>query len=158
SARLSDDLRQEAQKSGRLLHPAIITIHELVEEGRATYLVMEFVDGKTLAELMLQPERPGDAEFVGYLAQAADALDYAHSQGVVPRDIKPSNLMITQRGQLKLADFGIAKLLNQTSAHTRAGLVRGTVHYMSPEQIGHAAMSGRSDQFSLAVLAYEWFT
>jgi serine/threonine protein kinase/tetratricopeptide (TPR) repeat protein len=157
--RLRASLRQEAQKAGRLSHPNIVTVHELIEEEQTAYLVMEFVEGKTLAAQLASGEHLPEATIVGYLHQAAEALDYAHGEGVIHRDIKPANLMITSRGQLKIADFGIAKALGDNAMpKTETGLLRGTAHYMSPEQIEQSGISGLSDEFSLAVLAYEWLT
>lgn len=152
-------LKHEAQKAGRLSHPNIVTVHELIEEEQTAYLVMEFVEGKTLAVEMASGAPMSEATILGYLRQAADALDYAHAEGVIHRDIKPANLMITNRGQLKIADFGIAKTLGETAmSQTAPGFVRGTPQYMAPEQIEQTGVSGLSDQFSLAVVAYEWLT
>jgi serine/threonine-protein kinase len=100
-----------------------------------------------------------DQTILSILRQAADALDYAHAQGVVHRDVKPANFLLTERGVLKITDFGIAKVLNaETTGVTETGVMIGTTQYMSPEQIELHPVTGRSDQFSLAVMAYELLT
>jgi len=158
SAALRARLRQEAMFSGKLSHPSIVTIHEFIEQDNGAYLVMEFVEGITLADRMAEPAT--EATIISLLRQIADALDYAHSEGLVHRDVKPANMLVTARGQLKVTDFGIAKLLNDTIAggQTQTGFVRGTAHYLSPEQIEQRGISGHSDQFSLGVIAYQWLS
>ncbi|MEO8025994.1 MAG: protein kinase [Bryobacteraceae bacterium] len=158
SAALRARLRQEAKFSGKLSHPSIVTIHEYLEQDDGAFIVMEFVEGVTLADRMAEPCT--EATIISLLRQIADALDYAHAEGVVHRDIKPANMLVTSKGQLKVTDFGIAKLLNDTIAggQTQTGFVRGTAHYLAPEQIEQKGISGQSDQFSLAVIAYQWLS
>jgi serine/threonine-protein kinase len=151
-------LKREAQSAGALSHPNTVTVHELAEEGDITYIVMELVTGRNLREVMAGGRLP-DQTILSILSQAADALDYAHAQGVVHRDIKPANFLLTERGTLKIADFGIAKVISaENTGVTQTGMMIGTTQYMSPEQIELNPVTGRSDQFSLAVVAYEMLT
>src|SRR6478609_2564020 len=147
---------REAQAAGRLSHPGIVTIYDVGEDEAAhtPFIVMECVTGQSLDRLVAAAPsgilpRTTALELVQHIAEA---LDYAHSQGIVHRDIKPANIMITAAGQPKIADFGIAKLaLAET---TMPGQVVGTPAYMSPEQLNGKAVDGRSDLFSLGVIAY----
>ncbi|MGQ9918105.1 MAG: TonB family protein [Bryobacteraceae bacterium] len=158
---MQDRLQREAQSAGRLSHPNIVTIYQIgyaeLQPGQTTaFLAMEYVPGPNLAAV-LDSLRAGPPErIVGYLRQAAAALDYAHSRGVIHRDIKPANLLVTPEGVLKIADFGVAKIITQTVTVT--GTVLGSPAYMSPEQIKAEPIDGRTDQYSLAVVAYELFT
>lgn len=147
---------REAQAAGRLSHPGIVTIYDVGEDEAAhtPFIVMECVDGESLDRLVAATPsgalpRASALELVQHIAEA---LDYAHGQGIVHRDIKPANIMVTAAGQPKIADFGIAKLaLVET---TMPGQVVGTPAYMSPEQLNGKAVDGRSDLFSLGVIAY----
>jgi serine/threonine protein kinase len=150
-------LRREAHAAGVLSHANIVTVHEFEELGDLTYIVMEYVEGQTLAQKM--KGEPQSVEFIiSFLRQAAEALDFAHSKNIVHRDVKPGNFLITAAGLVKVADFGIAKALGVDSDLTKTGTLVGTVHYMSPEQIASKQATGLSDQFSLAVIAYEMTT
>ncbi len=154
---LSERFRREARAAGILSHPNIVTIHEFDDSGDPTFLVMEFIDGRTLSDWMAQGRiLPLELVF-SILRSAAEALDFAHSQNIIHRDVKPSNFLITNTGILKIADFGIAKMDGDTSL-TSTGMVIGTAQYMSPEQIAAKTVTGRSDQFSLAEIAYELLT
>ena len=149
--------RREARSAGNLSHPNIVTIHEFNDTGDVMFIAMEFVDGQTLAQRMNEPKLP--LGFVlSTVRSAADALDFAHASNIVHRDVKPANFLITKQGLLKITDFGIAKMLDSDVSLTNTGMVIGTVQYMSPEQIGAQSVTGRSDQFSLAVIAYEMLT
>jgi serine/threonine-protein kinase len=153
---LRERLFREAQSAGRLSHPGIVTIYDIEEEDDLAYISMELVDGVTL-ESMIQAGETGDLTFVGrVLRLSAAALDYAHSRDIVHRDIKPANLMITRDGRVKITDFGIARI--SSSQLTQTGTVMGTPSYMSPEQVKGDPLDGRSDQFSLGVIAYEMLT
>jgi serine/threonine protein kinase len=159
-AALRSRFRREARSAGSLSHPNIVTIHEFDDSGDPMFIAMEFIDGQTLAKAMCGGRLP--SKFIlKVLQSAADALDYAHSHNIVHRDVKPANFLIDKSGHLKIADFGVAKLLEidagQTSL-TCTGMVVGTPQYMSPEQISEDRVSGRSDQFSLAAIAYEMLT
>ncbi len=146
----------EAKASARLTHPQIITVYDFGEEDDLAYMAMEFLKGTELRTRMAKgaisvPEAVHIAE------QVAEGLGYAHEHGVVHRDIKPSNIMLLPHEQVKIMDFGIARM--RTSDHkTSTGLVLGTPKYMSPEQVTGAAIDHRSDIFSLGVVLYEMLT
>lgn len=153
---LRERLFREAQSAGRLSHPGIVTIYDIAEENGIAYITMEFVEGRTLEELMNAGE-VGDLKAVAQLVdQMAGALDYAHARQIVHRDAKPSNILVTPDGHTKIMDFGIARITS--SQMTQTGTVMGTPSYMSPEQVRGESIDGRSDQFSLAVMAYELVT
>jgi serine/threonine-protein kinase len=161
-AKLSDALRErfrrEARSAGVLSHPNIVTIHEFNDSGDVAYIVMEYVDGMSLAEKMARERLPLGLT-LKVVQAGADALDFAHEQNIVHRDVKPANFLVSNSGFVKVADFGIAKLMDaDTGGLTSTGMVVGTAYYMSPEQVAAAAVTGRSDQFSLAVIAYELLT
>lgn len=146
---------REAQSAGILSHPNIVTIHDVVEasdEG-ATIIAMEYVRGTDLKELIRRDEPLDLNDVADLIWQVAEALEYAHSKGVVHRDIKPANILITGDGRVKLTDFGIARL--NTSNLTHAGQLLGTPNYMAPEQIRGLDVDHRADIFSLGVVLYE---
>ncbi|MGA2327084.1 MAG: protein kinase [Bryobacteraceae bacterium] len=154
-------LLKDARNAGSLLHPNIIAVYGFEQEGDTPFIVMEFVNGPTLKGVLGKDGTLDPKSVVRYLRQAADALDYAHRKGIIHRDIKPDNIMISEEGNVKIADFGISKVVTgQTSGHTltQAGMVLGTPHYMSPEQVQGLTLDGRSDLFSLAVVAYQMLT
>jgi TPR repeat protein/serine/threonine protein kinase len=153
---LEDRLFREASSAGRLAHPGIVTVYDVGKEGEMAFIAMERVEGPTLQQMM--KERKLDRQLsLEILRQAAIAMDYAHGEGIIHRDIKPANIMLHKGTQAKIADFGIAKV-STMSQLTVAGAILGTPSYMSPEQIQNLPLSGRSDQFSLAVVAYEMLT
>lgn len=153
---LRDRLFREAQSAGRLSHPGIVTIYDIAEENGIAYISMEFVEGRTL-EGMMNAGDVGDLNAVAQLIdQMASALDYAHAREIVHRDIKPANILVTNEGEMKITDFGIARIAS--SKMTQTGTVMGTPSYMSPEQVRGESIDGRSDQFSLTVMAYELIT
>lgn len=154
-AKLRDRLRREAQSAGILSHPGIVTIYDVAEQDDLAYISMEYVDGPTLERMMLT-DPPDGKLILEILTQTAAALDYAHKRGIVHRDIKPANIMIHERSIAKVTDFGVARI--QSQQMTQAGSLVGTPNYMSPEQIHGRPVDGRSDQFSLAVIAYELLT
>jgi serine/threonine-protein kinase len=156
-AELTQRLQREAQSAGILSHPGIITIYDIGEENEDAYIVMEYVDGKTLEELLDSGVPQRSKTLLSVLHKAAAALDYAHSKGIVHRDVKPSNIMICSDEAVKIADFGVAKFATATSL-TQSGFVLGTPNHMSPEQAQGRGVDGRSDQFSLAVVAYRMLT
>jgi serine/threonine protein kinase len=155
--RLRERLFREARSAGMLSHPGIVTIYDVEEQDGLAYIAMEYVDGPTLDQVLSGPEAITPEGMFSILAQTAAALDYAHGKSIVHRDIKPANIMITADGTAKIADFGIAKITT-SEQFTMTGSIVGTPHYMSPEQIQGHAVDGRSDQFSLAVIAYEMLT
>jgi TPR repeat protein/serine/threonine protein kinase len=154
---LNDRLFREARSAGRLSHPGVVTIFDVGREGDTAFIAMERVEGKSLQEILVSGRKLTIPETLDILRQSAAALDYAHSCGVVHRDIKPANIMLHKTATVKIADFGIAKM-DTTQTQTATGWVMGTPRYMSPEQIGQKPLDGRSDQFALAVVAYELLT
>jgi hypothetical protein len=162
---------QEAQAASGLNHPNIITVHDIVNEPEGDYMVMEFVSGKTLVDLIPKGGlRPPQA--LKYGVQMADALSVAHAAGIVHRDLKPGNIMVTDSGLVKVLDFGLAKLTDRGPASnmgdntqtiadaplTVEGSIIGTVSYMSPEQAQGKKVDTRSDIFSFGVVFYEMLT
>ena len=154
---LTRRLFREAQSAGVLSHPGIVTIHDVGEQGNEAYIVMEYVDGRNLEDVLASGVPQHSGTLLSILRQSATALDYAHGKGIIHRDIKPANIMLCHDGVSKIADFGVAKPA-ASSSMTIAGLVLGTPSYMSPEQAQGQAVDGRSDQFSLAVVAYRMLT
>ena len=154
--RLRERLVREAQSAGILSHPGIVTIYDIAEENGMAYIFMEFVNGPPLEKMLLHEQTPDKETLLSIFRQTAAALDYAHKKGIVHRDIKPANIMIHEDGTAKVTDFGVAKIVSQQM--TLAGTMMGTPSYMSPEQVQGTAVTGRADQFSLAVIAYEVLT
>jgi serine/threonine-protein kinase len=157
SERLRERLFREARSAGILSHPGIVTIYDVEQQGSLAYIAMEFVDGPTLDQVMAPGKTLTADKIFSVLAQAGAALDYAHLKGIVHRDIKPANIMIAKDGTAKITDFGIAKI-TASDQFTVTGAIVGTPHYMSPEQVQGQPVDGRSDQFSLAVIAFEMLT
>jgi serine/threonine-protein kinase len=148
---------REAETAGRLSHPNIVQIFDAGEEHDLAYIAMEFIKGTDLTKNVKPNNLLKTEEVLKYMADAADALDYAHSNGVVHRDIKPANMMLlTETKTIKLMDFGIARLTD--SSKTKTGMVLGTPSYMSPEQLSGKKVDGRSDLFSLGVTLYQLLT
>src|SRR6185436_14842838 len=157
-------LVREAQSAAKLDHPNICAIYDVNEAGSFTFIVMQYIEGETLAECM--EREPLDLSTALTIAeQAAEGLAEAHARGIVHRDIKPQNMMLTQRGQLKILDFGLAKqMLSSDSVDNEAptqellstpGHVVGTMPYMSPEQVRGEPLAPSSDIFSLGITLYE---
>ncbi len=148
---------REAETAGRLSHPNIVTIYDAGEEHDLAFIAMELLEGKDLTN-WVKPDQPLPVAWVvDIVAKVADALDYAHRQGVVHRDIKPANIMYHEASKsIKVTDFGIARVT--ASSRTKTGIVLGTPSYMSPEQIAGKHVDGRSDLFSLAVMLFEMLT
>src|SRR5450755_589062 len=154
----------EARAVSALNHPNIVTLHDIANEGGIDYLVMEYVEGRSLDKL-ITPKGLPLAEVTGYSMQIASALAAAHAAGIVHRDIKPANVIVTAESQIKVLDFGLAKLTERApgredetltnEALTEAGTVMGTIAYMSPEQASARPLDSRTDIFSLGVILYE---
>ena len=147
-------LKREAKIAAALEHPGIVTIYHSGEHGNEPYVVMQFIEGPTLETLVHAAARLDRAEAMRILGEVAAALDYAHSKGVIHRDIKPPNIMLAGGRIAKVCDFGIAKFMTSNGSNT----IIGTPYYMSPEQLQGSPLSGRTDQWSLAIMAYEILT
>jgi serine/threonine protein kinase len=152
---------REARALAKLSHPSIVTVYDFGESGGRFYLLMEFVDGVNLRHL-LQEQRLTPEQALTIVPQLCEALQYAHEQGVVHRDIKPENILLDKRGHVKIADFGLAKLLGPKvadSALTGSQQIMGTPHYMAPEQWERPqSVDHRADIYSLGVVFYEMLT
>ncbi len=146
--------KREAKIAAALDHPNIIPIHRIASGGKVFWYAMKYLEGDALDETLRAKERFTLDETTEILTQVADALDYAHEHDVVHRDIKPANVMLDRRGRVVVTDFGIAKPLTEVTL-TASGSVVGTPYYMSPEQGAGRPVDGTSDQYSLAVMAYE---
>ena len=152
-----DRLRREARALAALNHPNILTIHEIGDADGTPFLVLEWVGGGALSDLSFQ--RPlSTREFARVVLPIAEALGAAHDQGIVHRDVKPANVLVSDEGRVKLADFGLARSREFDPDVTRTAGVVGTVAYMSPEQANGAEVGPTSDVFSFGVLAYELLT
>jgi serine/threonine-protein kinase len=147
---------REAQAAGGLNHPNILTIYDSGEEMDVAWIAMEFLSGKDLEVYCRKNNLLPWPRALEICAKAADALDYAHKKGVVHRDIKPANIMLLESGEVKVTDFGIARIVD--SSQTKTGTVMGSPSYMSPEQFAGKKVGGRSDLFSLGVTLYEMLT
>lgn len=152
--KLKERLLREARTAGRLNHPNIVTIHDVGESARFTYIVMEYLNGQNLKTILNREGKIDLKRAFNIVRQICLALQFAHAHQIIHRDIKPSNIILLEEDQVKVADFGIAKLPNFETI-TDEGSVVGTPYYMSPEQIEGRPVDGRSDIFSLGVLMYE---
>ncbi len=150
---------REARAMAKLDHPNIVTIHESGEAGGLPFLLMEYIDGVTLREAMVN-RLLTTTEALAVIPQVCDALDFAHRHGVVHRDIKPENILIDQTGRVKIADFGLAKLADPKNVTlTRTQQAMGTPHYMAPEQWERPnEVDHRADVYALGVVLYELLT
>src|SRR5919198_1700422 len=149
--------RHEAQAIARLRHPNIVDVHDFGEFQGTPYMIVEYVPGGSLAGKMAQgPREPAVA--LKYLRGIAAGLDYAHGHGVVHRDVKPANVLLTADDSPVLADFGLAKLLEGNSLKSMTGVTTGTPAYMAPEQVTGLQVGPAADRYSLASIAYEMLT
>ncbi len=147
---------REAVTAANVRHPAIVTIYDVGEADQLRYIAMEYIAGRTLMEVLQERGRLGLPLTIAVLEPVAQALDYAHQQGMVHRDIKPHNIMVDIDGRVLLTDFGIAIGQNEPGERlTRTGVFMGTPEYISPEQAQSQPLTGHSDLYSLAVVAYE---
>jgi serine/threonine-protein kinase len=146
--------KREAKIAAKLDHPNIIPIYRIASGGKVFWYAMKYLEGESLDQKLRNTGRFSLEETIDVLGQIADALDYAHEHEVIHRDVKPANVLLDSRGRVVVTDFGIAKPLTESSL-TASGSVIGTPHYMSPEQGSGRPVHGPSDQYSLAVMAYE---
>ena len=144
---------REARSAGRLNHPNIVTIFDVGEQDGVAYIAMEVLEGRSLQQMVREPGRMPLASIVNIAAQVADALDHAQRFGIVHRDVKPANIMVSATGRAKLTDFGVAHV--PSSSMTQTGAALGSPKYMCPEQVTGQPVDPRSDIFSLGVVLYE---
>ncbi len=165
--RLSDDgdpavqeaeerFRREAKAAGRLSHPGIVAVYDFGEQGDQAFIVMELVEGRVLKEILATGHPFAVADVIDIMSKVLSALDYSHRMDVVHRDIKPGNIILTASGEVKIMDFGVARL--ECSTMTQTGTILGTPSYMSPEQFLGESVDGRSDIFSAGAVLYELLT
>ncbi len=148
---------QEAQVMARTSHPNLVQVHDLEQIGDANYIVLEFVRGKSLRDRINQGTLPLPQTFA-VMHGVLQALDYAHKHAIVHRDMKPENVLMSEEGDVKVADFGIARLTDDSGAGstaTKTGTTVGTPQYMSPEQVASSKVDGRSDLYSAGIMFYE---
>ncbi|MCX5671058.1 MAG: bifunctional serine/threonine protein kinase/MFS transporter [Planctomycetota bacterium] len=160
-AAFAERFKREARSLARLNHPSIVAVYDFGQAAGLYYFVMEYVDGVNLRQ-MERTERLAPREALGIVVQVCEALQFAHDEGIVHRDIKPENILLDKKGRVKIADFGLAKLLGRTPADftlTQPQQVMGTPAYMAPEQLEHPAeVDQRADIYSLGVVFYEMLT
>ncbi len=155
-AEIKEKFFREAESAGTLSHANIVTIYDAGEDRDLAYIAMEYLEGITLLRFTRAKRLLPVRKIITYFTKIAEALDYAHDQGIVHRDIKPANVMVLKNGEIKITDFGIARIT--TSSHTQTGVVKGTPYYMSPEQFSGAKVDGRSDIFSLGTMLFQLLT
>lgn len=150
---------KEAMAIGRLNHPGVVTIYDVGQTDRGIFIAMEFVEGRPLSDCIKENKFSDLIQVIDMAIQVAEALDYAHTKGVIHRDIKPANIILNHDGRPKITDFGIAHI-EEASANlkTQVGEILGTPSYMSPEQALGKPLDGRSDIFSMGVILYELTT
>jgi predicted Ser/Thr protein kinase len=146
---------REAEIAAKLHHPNITTVYDFGREGGEPYLVQEYLSGEDLDHLIKKQEQVPLARKIDYLIQVGEGLGHAHAHGVIHRDVKPANIRILEDGQVRIMDFGIARLVEETQRFTQVGMTIGTAGYLSPEQLQGLDVDHRSDIFSFGVLAYE---
>jgi len=154
--KLKKNFFREAESAGTLSHPNIVTIYDAGDEQDLAFIAMELLDGDDLEKYTKKDDLFPMRKVIGYIADVADGLDYAHQQGIVHRDIKPANIMLLNSGVVKITDFGIARIT--ATSQTQTGVVKGTPFYMSPEQFSGEKVDGRSDIFSLGVMFFQLLT
>jgi serine/threonine protein kinase len=160
-ATFQERFRREAQNSAALNHPAIVAVYDTGEEISSTgeklpFIVMEFVSGHTLKEVLAQEQRIQPRRALEMIADICAALEFSHRHGIIHRDIKPGNVMITQNGQVKVMDFGIARALaSGATTMTQTSAVIGTAQYLSPEQARGESVDARSDVYAAGCVLFE---
>lgn len=154
--KMKEKFFREAESAGTLSHPNIVTIYDAGDEQDLAYIAMEYLEGQDLEAYTKKGNLLSMRKIIDYIADIADALDYAHQKGIVHRDIKPANIMLLKSGVVKITDFGIARIT--ATSQTQTGVVKGTPYYMSPEQISGQKVDGRSDIFSLGIMMFQLLT
>jgi serine/threonine protein kinase len=151
---------REAQAAGILNHPSIVTVHDIGQDEPSgmSFIAMEYVEGANLKEVLSQGRPLSFEQAADIIAQVAEGLDFAHSKGIVHRDVKPANIILLDGNRAKITDFGIAKITSGVANLTTTGQFLGTPNYMAPEQIKGTPVDGRSDIFSLGICLYECLT
>ncbi len=149
--------RREASAAAGLNHPNIVAVYDRGEAEGTYYIAMEFLDGPTLKQEITERAPLPEAEAIGWATQALDALDFAHRRGVIHRDVKPHNMVLTDDNRLKVTDFGIARAQN-TQEMTEVGSIVGTAQYLSPEQARGQAVGPQSDLYSMGIVLFEMLT
>ena len=144
---------RESQAAARLTHPNVVGVYDVGQEGNIHYIVMELVEGKSLSDIIEEKGRLDYKQAIDFTIQIAQALSLAHRNGIVHRDVKPHNVLVTPQGVAKLADFGIAMPISDTTITEVNDKVMGSVHYFSPEQARGAYVDERSDIYSLGIYA-----
>ncbi len=153
---IKDRFFSEAELAGKLSHPGVVAIYDVGEDYDLTYMAMEFLDGEDLEKYCRKGSLLPIRKILDIIEETANALEYAHNNGVIHRDIKPANIMLLKNGKIKVTDFGIAK--SMSASKTRSGIILGTPNYMSPEQIMGRQIDARSDIFSLGVVFFQLLT
>src|SRR5579875_3356984 len=158
----SDRFAREARAAARLTHLNVVSVYDQGQyraaDGHHVFLVMELVEGRTLRELMRERGRLSPAEAVSVMEPVLSALSAAHRAGLVHRDVKPENILLSDEGVVKVADFGLARAIETDASSTRTGLMMGTVAYCSPEQISKGRADQSSDVYSAGVVLFELLT
>jgi serine/threonine-protein kinase len=154
-ANFVDRFRREAQAAARLNHPNLVGIYDSGADGETQFIVMEFIEGRTLEDFMSSGGRFDVGHAVEVAEKICEALAYAHVAGVIHRDIKPANVMVTRQGEVKVMDFGIARIVAGPQTAPQTSAVLGTAAYISPEQAQGQPVDGRSDIYSLGAVLYE---
>ncbi len=154
---LKERFYREAQSLGTLRHRNVITIYDLGQEGMHPYIAMEFLTGTDLDKIIKARQQIEITRKLDIMSQVCDGLDCAHQAGIIHRDVKPANIRVLDDGLVKIMDFGIARM-SSSATMTRSGLIMGTVHYMSPEQVKGVKVDGRSDIFAVGAVLFEFLT
>lgn len=154
-----ESFRRESQAAASLTHPNIVNVYDVGKEGNIHYIVMEYIEGKVLSDLIREEGALDPKRAVSIAKQIASALSLAHKNHIIHRDVKPHNILLTQEGVAKITDFGIAKAItNATIVGNQTGTIMGSVHYFSPEQARGGYVDEKSDIYSLGIVLYEMLT